>query len=182
MATATELLTVAQFRELKEPAGVYYELRHGEVVPMTRPKWKHGQIQERLRELIRVRNQAKGIVRIEFAYRPLPEHELWVADVAYARRERCHIADDDNFAGAPDLVIEVLSPSNTAEELDEKSVLCLENGTLEFWVVSPKLKAVTVYTAHTRAVYRSGDAVPVDRFFPGQPAISVSEIFTDPEM
>lgn len=40
---------------------------------------------------------------------------------------------DDYLRGAPDLIIEVLSPSNTATEICDKEKLCLENGAREFW-------------------------------------------------
>jgi Uma2 family endonuclease len=57
-------------------------------------------------------------------FRPLPEHELWAADVAYVSKERWEQIDpEDNLVGAPDLVIEVLSPSNTAAEINDR-----ENG------------------------------------------------------
>ena len=182
MATTPALMTVEEFQKLQDPPGAYYELRHGAAVARTRPKWNHTTIQERLRELVRSRNVTRGIVRVELPYRPVPEHELWVADVAYARRERCAGLAADVFRGAPDLVIEVLSPSNTVEEMDDKAPICLENGTLEFWVVNPERKAVTVYVNDGLRLHRTHEAVSVDRLFPGQPAIPVAEIFTEPEM
>jgi hypothetical protein len=36
--------------------------------------------------------------------------------------------------GAPDLVVEILDPSNSATEIYDKEKLCLENGAKEFWV------------------------------------------------
>ncbi len=180
MATTTALMTVAQFRELEDPPGAYYELRHGEVVAVTRPKYRHWEIQETLRDQLKARAGTLGVCGVELAFRPLPEYELWAADVAYFRRER-RPADriDDNFRGAPDLVIEVLSPSNTVEEMEERRAVCLENGALEFWIVSPKARTITVHASTTVAVYKAGDSVPVDRFFPGQPAIAVNDIFAD---
>lgn len=47
---------------------------------------------------------------------------------------------------APELVIEVLSPSNTVEEILEKEGLCLENGCREFWVLDAKRRQVRVST------------------------------------
>ena len=55
---------------------------------------------------------------MEFAFRALPEHELRVADVAFVSRERLNNTDpDDNLHGAPDVVVEVFSPSNTVAEI-----------------------------------------------------------------
>jgi Uma2 family endonuclease len=179
MSTTTGTMTVAEFLELENPPGSYLELRHGEVVPLTRPKWGHVTLQERLHTLLKARAKELGVVLVEFPSRALPEYELRAADVAYARRERCHVNVDDHFAGAPDLVVEVLSPSNSADEIAEKTEICLENGTIEFWVVRPNASTVTVFTNQSRNVYKPGEIVPVDRFFPGQPAIPVTEIFVD---
>ena len=80
----TRLLTVDEFRKLPEDDGpVYQELRHGEPVPVTRLKYRHYTLQRRLRRLLEALAPPGGLVDSEFAYRPLPEHELRVADVAY---------------------------------------------------------------------------------------------------
>ena len=112
------------------------------------------------------------------AFRPLPEHELWVADVACLSAERLKQADPEAYiAGAPDLVIEILSPSNTATEIYDKEKLCLENGALEFWVVDPDRRQVKVSTpdglTHT---WRSGQEIPLPAF--GRDAVvKVDDIF-----
>ncbi len=47
--------------------------------------------------------------------------------------------------GAPDLAIEVLSPGNTVEEIDDKLVEYFENGTRLVWVISPRQQYILVY-------------------------------------
>lgn len=131
MATTTGLMTVEQFRQLPEPGPFYRELHQGELVQVTRPKMKHARIQRRLRELLGAVLE-DGIVETELAFRALREYELRVADVAYVSHARWDRAeDDDNLHGAPDIAIEVLSPSNTVSEINEKAALCLENGSAE---------------------------------------------------
>jgi Uma2 family endonuclease len=72
---------------------------------------------------------------------------LRVADVALVTKECLDLTDpEDNLHGAPESVIEVLSPSNTTAEMYEKEKLCLENGTKEFWVVDSGLRQVKVST------------------------------------
>jgi Uma2 family endonuclease len=66
--------------------------------------------------------------------------------------------------GAPDFVVEVASPSNTAEELQEKKQLCLDNGCLEFWVIYPKLGQVEVSTHQGTRTYRRGGKIPLTVF------------------
>ena len=47
--------------------------------------------------------------------------------------------------GAPDLVVEILSPSNTANELQRKFALYRDAGVQEYWVIYSDFKSLTVY-------------------------------------
>ena len=178
MAASTSLVTVEQFRQLPEDSGpVYHELRHGEIVAVTRPKLKHHLIQARIRDLLKKIAPPKSFVEYECAFRALPEHELRVADVAYISPERWAAADpEDNFHGAPDLVIEVLSPSNTAAEIYDKEKLCLENGAREFWVVDLDRRQVKISTPDgCTMTWQSGQSIPLTLV--GDAMLSVDEIF-----
>ena len=177
-ANPVHLITVEEFRQLPEPSGDYtYELHHGELIPVTRPKLKHYILQSRLRDLLRSKAPLGGFVDIEFAFRALPEHDLRVADVAFVSAERWAKADpEDNLHGAPDLVIEVLSPSNTAREMYEKEYLCLTHGSQEFWVVDPDQRYVRVATpAGPTTTYNAGQKIPLPLF--GDASLSVDELF-----
>ena len=176
-ATTSGLMTVEDFRKLPEQEGLFYELRRGEIHSVTRPKHRHYSIQRRLRRLLESLAPSDGLVDIEFAFRAVAEYELRVADLVYVsgNRERL-IHPDDNLHGAPDLVIEVLSPSNTSEEISDKEKLCLGNGCQEFWVVDPKLRQVSVSTVDGRsAIWCSGQEIPLALF--GGKALTVDEIF-----
>src|SRR5260370_14066381 len=107
-------MTVDEFRQLPETGPFYYELRHGELVKVTRPKLKHVLIQKRLLRLLESQVNETYWASIEVPFRPLPEHELRSADIAVVTLVRLQQADPDDFLQeAPELVIEVLSPSNT---------------------------------------------------------------------
>jgi Uma2 family endonuclease len=54
--------------------------------------------------------------------------------------------DDAGCNGAPDLVIEILSPNNSKHDLDTKFKLYEEAGILEYWIVEPVEKMILVYT------------------------------------
>src|ERR1700739_672352 len=129
-ATTAHLMTVEEFRRLPEDDGpVYHELRHGEVVAATKPKLKHHIIQSRLRDYFKALALPGSFVEYEVAFRALPEYEMRIADVAWVSPERWAMADvDDNIRGAPDLVIELLSPSISATEIYDREQLCLGNG------------------------------------------------------
>ena len=135
--TPAKLMTFAEFEKVpNHPRGLHYELRHGELVLVPPPKHKHHLAQHRLQRLLANAAGEAGEVATELGYRPVPEHEYWEADVAFVFRDRWdQIPREGNMQGPPELVVEVLSPSNTAAEIRDKRKLCLENGSHEFWVV-----------------------------------------------
>lgn len=53
--------------------------------------------------------------------------------------------DAKGCVGAPDLVVEVLSPGNTDKEMNEKFEIYEENGVKEYWLVEPDHHVVLVY-------------------------------------
>lgn len=54
--------------------------------------------------------------------------------------------DDRGCIGAPDLIIEILSPGNSKKELQDKYELYLENGVKEYWIIHPSEQTVLIYT------------------------------------
>lgn len=175
MATTTDrLLTFAELEQMPDTPDGRYELRHGELVKVPPPELPHFRMQRRLRELLQSAAPVTGVAEIEFAFRGLPEHEYRIADVGFVARDRWERATGRYFEGAPEIVIEVLSPSNTAAEMLDKEQLCLENGAKEFWVVEPAHRQVKVTTSDGKmAIYKAGQKIPL--FFGGE--IAVSAIF-----
>jgi Uma2 family endonuclease len=176
--TTTKLMTFAEFEQLPNPPeGFPFELRHGELVKLVFPKMKHSRVQWQLRRLLERAAGQAGIVEKEVGFRPVPEHEYRIADVAFISKGRWDTAEDYLF-GAPEIVIEVLSPSNTATEMLDKEKLCLENGCQEFWIVDPTLQLVKVSTPDGRAItYSAGQEIPL--FFGGR--LAVDSIFATAE-
>ncbi len=82
--------------------------------------------------------------------------------------------------GAPDWIIEILSPGNTKTEMKKKFELYQENGVKEYWVVFPEYLQIQVYTLMQekyalQSTYYKDEKIPVgifDGFF-----IDTSEIF-----
>ena len=178
MAAAAEplLMTVDEYRRLPDREDVIQELHWGMVVTMSRTKMKHAKLQLRLVDLLRPKVEHLGIVAAEVAFRALPEYDMRGADVAYVSRQRWDATDDnDNLHGSPELVIEVLSPSNTRAEIHERAVLCLSSGAQEFWVVDPTRETVSVTRQDgVTTLYRTRDRMPLPMF---DSHLDVSEIF-----
>lgn len=177
MAALPDLVTVAQFRQMPEGGEFTYELRHGEVVAVTRPRARHWKMQMRLSRLLEPKLKAFGEVATEVPYRAVPEFELRAADVAAISRARFEAIDpEDNLRGAPELVIEVKSPSNSARDLRELAALCLANGAVECWVVDCDRRLVSVVRREgAGVVYGVGESIPLGAF--GGDELAVDEIF-----
>jgi len=161
------LVTLDQYRRLPVREDVVQELHWGQVVTVTRPTMRHAKLQSRLVRLLRPKAEHLGVAEVVF--RALPEYDLRGADVAFVSRERWDTtADDDNLRGSPELVIEVLPPSNTKSEIQEKAALCLSTGGQQGWVIDPKRKTVTITHPDGRAVtYRCGESIALALFDSG---------------
>jgi hypothetical protein len=126
------VIRVEEFVGRADIAGAYEELRHGEVFVVPWPKQ---------------RVASQFVVEVEMGFRALAEYELRKAGVGLIERERWEKAEVAEYIfGAPEIVIEVESPSNTAREFREKEDLCLANGSISFWVVYPDLSGWCIRT------------------------------------
>jgi Uma2 family endonuclease len=176
MAAPPDLITVERFRRLPESGKFACELHHGEVARMTQPRAAHWDLQLRLTDLLRA--ELRGfVIGMEFPFRAVPEFDLRAADVAAVTRERYAAIDpEDNLHGAPDLVIEVKSPSNTPRKLQELASLCLANGAIEFWIVDRALKSITVVQRDgSRETYGVDASVSLAAF--GGSSLAVKAVF-----
>lgn len=171
-------MSFAEFEQLPDtPQGFPYELRHGELVQVPPPSRKHYLTQRRMQQFLSNAAGAAGEVGMEMPFRPLPEYEYWQADVAFVSRTRWDQSPiEKHLDSAPDLVVEVLSPSNTAVEILDRRNICLENGSREFWLVDIELRQVEVSTPDGRSItYKAGQSIPL--FFSPDVTLSVDWIF-----
>jgi Uma2 family endonuclease len=176
-STPTRLMTFAEFEQLPDPKFGHYELHHGELVEVAPPKHKHHRVQDQLVYLLIEPARTAGRVTMELGFRPVPDLEYWEADFAFISHTRYdQTPREGTFSGAPELVTEVLSPSNTAAEIRTKRKLCLENGSVEFWVADADQREIEVWTPDGRSVtYRAGERIPL--FFAPGSFVSVDAIF-----
>ena len=86
----------------------------------------------------------------------LSNEDVVQPDVPFIARDRLGIVEKKCIRGAPDLVIEILSPSTTDRDRVIKRKLYDKFGAREFWIVDPEAKSVEV-------VVRRGEGFPTDR-------------------
>ena len=87
--------------------------------------------------------------------------QVRVPDVAFVRTDRVPQGERrrEYFEGAPDLAVEIVSPSETFRETQEKALLYLAAGARLVWVVEPEGRTVTVYTPDRRVQILDADGV-----------------------
>ena len=100
-------------------------------------------------------------------------------DAAFIRKERVdEVGDVDGyFPGAPDLGVEVVSPNDTAFEVEEKVEMWLRFGALAVWVLNSKVRAVTVHRPGNKVSrLTEGDMLEGEDIVPGF-SIAVAKLF-----
>ncbi len=88
--------------------------------------------------------------------------------------------DEKGCLGAPDWIIEIVSPGNTKKEIDDKFEIYKENGVREYWIVQPTDETITVFDLADekyafRKIYNNVDEASVG-IFPGF-EIDLKEVF-----
>jgi Uma2 family endonuclease len=91
----------------------------------------------------------------------LGRHHAVQPDVLFVAKERLSIVKEDGIHGAPDLVIEVLSPSTADHDRREKLDLYRRAGVREYWLVDPASKTVEIRefgSPRRTRVYKAGQS------------------------
>ena len=181
-ATLTRPMTADELLAMPDD-GMCYELVRGELLMSPPPGSEHGEIGMNLSAPLHqhVKSNHLGVVfaaETGFKLESDPD-TVRAPDIAFVRKDRIEQAGriPGYHSGAPDLVVEVLSPSDTVGKVEAKVAQWLQAGARLVWVVSPKLHTVTVYRSLTDIVTLTekdnldgGDVVPGFQ-------IKVAEIF-----
>jgi len=148
-----EILTLTEFIALPEEDLVRMELAGGRLVREPAPGFRHGRVAARINRILWEAGEGAGQGQVFFDMGFLLTRDpptVRVPDVAFVSAGRLaeQATDDDVFlAIAPDLAVEVLSPSNSASEIQRKAVEYLDAGARLVWIVDPSAATVTVYRA-----------------------------------
>ena len=152
MAT-TALLTSEQYLALpvefdKNGNRIKDELIGGEVVKMPPPSRVHDLIKNRINKAILLylaaNPQLKLSTLVEIGFE-VSKHDTFVPGVSVISDDRL-IGEGRIIRGAPDVAIEVVSPTDTASHLKSKVDAYLQNGAKTVWVVFPDSRSVMVHT------------------------------------
>ncbi len=177
MTTTTQLMTAEELMQLEGPNR--HELIKGELLTMPPPKSEHGRVAANLTILLgyHVKANRLGNVYTETGYKLETNPDTVLGpDVSFLARKRVGDVSDEYYPGAPDVAVEVLSPSDRRSRVEWKTNLWLTLGAISVWVVNPKHRTVEVVRSDGyRKLFRESDEL-VDDTVPGF-RVAVSEIF-----
>ena len=180
MATTEQLVTTEELLNMPDD-GFRYELVRGELRQMPPAGTDHGAYAENVSFSLSTHARANDLGRMyiaETGFRLSSDH-VRVPDTAFVRRERVKPTGEmpGFFPGAPDLAVEVISPSDTYSEVEEKVADWLDAGTRAVVVVDPRRRTVKVHRSVTdAAVLTEADTLAVEDVVPGW-EMPVREIF-----
>jgi Uma2 family endonuclease len=179
---APALMTAEELARLPDDGFHRYELVRGELRTMAPPGMDHGEDASNLVYFLKahVRTYGGGRVFVESGVRLARDPDtVRGPDVSYIAEHRLPPPGQRSgfFQGAPDLAVEVVSPSNSAADVAEKVQEYLTAGGRLVWVVDRPRRAVTVHRADgSRQQLGVGDTLSGEDVLPGF-ALPVAEVF-----
>ena len=140
--------------------GNQYELFDGELVMTPSPRAHHQDIVVKLTTRLAAYIEPNSLGKVYVA--PLDtimdEYTVVQPDILFVSRERVAEVVKERIEGAPDLVVEVLSPSTFHKDLRRKMRVYSQFGVKEYWIVDPEEQTLALY-------HRSGEKLQMSRQF-----------------
>jgi Uma2 family endonuclease len=183
MSTGTRLLTAEDLLQL-DADGARHELIEGVLVTMPPTGDEHGGIVAAVTESLRrhVRTNRLGIVRAgETGLLSTDPDTVRAPDVAFISQGRVAASGPVHGyrRGAPDLAVEVVSPSDRYTDVEEKVALWFRHGARMVVVINPRRRTVAAYRSPTQVrLLASGDTLDGEEVVPGW-LLPVAENFED---
>ncbi len=140
-----EVYTYADYALL--PEGAPYQLIGGKLVMTPAPNTFHQIISMRLeaRFVNFVTEKDLGIILDAPIDVYFEEKETYQPDIIFIAKNRLQIIEKAKVNGAPDLVVEILSPSTGYYDLKKKARTYARHGVKEYWVVDPEDQSIEVH-------------------------------------
>ena len=180
MSTQKTLLTANEFFEQYGHKDGRYELVQGEVEEMAPVTEEHGGAAIAIGSAFHVYSRRYGVGRagVEIGYRLRSGPDtVRGPDVSFRLFPLAEAQRTGFVTGAPDIAVEVVSPANTAAEMERKVREYLAAGSQRVWVVYPAGRRVAVHRADGSVVTYGGDDVITDEeLLPGF-ALPLAEVF-----
>ncbi len=182
---ATTKISFEEFLKLQDAdeGTASYELDEGELLLTPSPTGRHNIVRYRLRRVLTdfVAKNHLGLVLDETDFR-LSENTVRKPDAAFIAKPRIKSFDFDRspLEGAPTLAIEVISPSNLAQDTVKKVRQYRAAGCQAVWLVYPGLQFVEIHDAAGVREVTVPRSIQEERLFPGFSfEVSLAELFEE---
>ena len=146
--------------------GRRYEIHEGELVVVPSPLLRHQIAVVRLVTLLNDHRRRSGGLAVTAPFDIVfDEHDVVQPDIVFFRAERLHLLDPNSVARvAPDIAVEVLSPSTASTDRGGKMEMFARYGVPEYWIVDPVRLEIEVHALENGAyccaqIATSGDTV-----------------------
>ena len=180
----TQIRTKLTYQDyLNTPDDKRYELIDGELIMSPSPREAHQDAAIEIGSILHIFVKRHNLGRVYSAPFDvvLSDTDVVQPDLLFVSRERLYIITEDNIKGAPNLVIEILSPSTSARDKGYKRDLYAKHGVKEYWQVDTDAKLITVLSLNAHgdydvaAVYGEGQTL-TSPLLPGF-VLNLDEIF-----
>ena len=138
-ATAARKLTVQDYFALDAPDSERYELINGVLIMVASPNRAHQRSSIMLGSWMNIYVYERDLGWVFNAPFDvlLSDTDVVQPDILFVSKEREEIITPANVQGAPDLVVEILSPSSARRDRREKLALYAKHGVKEYWIIDP---------------------------------------------
>ena len=179
MSTKT-LLTADELEQMPDDDSVRTELDEGELITMPPAGLDHGYYETRIVSILEhhVRQHRLGRVYCGDSGFRLSTGTVRAPDVAFVRQERIESLKGKGFAkGAPDLAVEIFSPSDSVPQLMRKVKQYFTAGCHTVWIVYPDAREIHVLEAPgSDRILRDDDVMEAPELLPGF-SVPIAEFF-----
>ena len=143
-SSATHRLRTRRDFEALGEGPPYYQLIEGQLHLMAAPNRFHQEIAANIFSALDREVRSQNLGKLYFApfdvyFDFFNAHE---PDLVFISKARAHILTDAGAEGAPDLVVEILSPKTARLDRNKKRLVCARAGVQELWLVDPKTRTV----------------------------------------
>ena len=130
------------------PEDKHYQLLDGELILAPAPNMNHQTIALRLATALHqfVLEHDLGQVWVAPVDVVLSNYDVVQPDILFVSHERTSLITEANIQGAPDLVVEILSPATEQYDRGYKRTLYSRHGVREYWLVDPDSETVEILT------------------------------------
>lgn len=145
--------TYADYRLMPDD-GLRYEVIDGDLLVTPAPSISHQRASKRIQTelILQIEHRGKGVVYNAPVDVIFSDRRTVQPDLLVVRAERTSIISERGVEGAPDLIVEILSPSTEKTDREIKRKLYASEGVGEYWLVDPAARTVEVLTL-TRSGY-----------------------------